>query len=339
MKQHIKGALGLGCRAFRIGRATARISPGRFVILMFHRVVRADLMRTSANRPLMMEATIFSRLAKTLAENCLCLPLEEALARAEAREYSLKPVVALTFDDGYADCHRTVYPVLKHHGLPATIYLTTGLLDDPGRFFWWDAVEAYFANPGNPQAFLDAGLPETFLSEFLEVAQSPSARGVETFIRGPMYRLDKAHRQTFLDLIGSGSLVPPAMLTWDQAREMSGSGLVRFGAHTVSHPFLDELAPAQAVREVLASKERIEAELDRPVASFAYPSGRVPAFHRKCSIRPGSAWRSPPAPVSMATAAIRFCCGAWTPAWALPDKNFPPAYFLALCSGCLAWLN
>ncbi|MFC7843991.1 polysaccharide deacetylase family protein [Streptomyces sp. NPDC001046] len=39
----------------------------------------------------------------------------------------------LTFDDGFADFHSTVAPLLAARGLPATLYVTTGALGDPSR--------------------------------------------------------------------------------------------------------------------------------------------------------------------------------------------------------------
>jgi peptidoglycan/xylan/chitin deacetylase (PgdA/CDA1 family) len=40
--------------------------------------------------------------------------------------------VVLTFDDGYADFHRNALPLLEEHGFTATVFVTTGWLDDAG---------------------------------------------------------------------------------------------------------------------------------------------------------------------------------------------------------------
>lgn len=62
------------------------------------------------------------------------------------------------------------------------------------------------------------------------------------------------------------------MLTWRQIREMQSGG-IEFGAHTVSHPRLSGLDDSAAASEILASKQDLEAGLNREVRHFAYPYG------------------------------------------------------------------
>jgi peptidoglycan/xylan/chitin deacetylase (PgdA/CDA1 family) len=40
-------------------------------------------------------------------------------------------LAALTFDDGMDDNHRVVLPILRERGVPATVYVTTGLIGKP----------------------------------------------------------------------------------------------------------------------------------------------------------------------------------------------------------------
>jgi peptidoglycan/xylan/chitin deacetylase (PgdA/CDA1 family) len=40
-------------------------------------------------------------------------------------------LVSVTFDDGYQDNHSVVLPILRRYGLPATVFVTIGLIDQP----------------------------------------------------------------------------------------------------------------------------------------------------------------------------------------------------------------
>lgn len=339
MKGAIKKALGAGCEGLGVGKALSLLRPGRFAVLMFHRIADEPALRASANKPLMVEEGVFARLAETLASECLCLPLAEAVRAARDGRRDSKPMVALTFDDGYADCYAKAFPVLRRFGLPATVYLSTGHLDDPGRMFWWDAAEASLTPPVRHGELGRSGLPGEFLEEFLNVALSPTARRVEDFIRGPMYRLDPAQRETFVKAVGAGRFQRPAMLTWDQVREMAASGLVEFGAHTVSHPLLDQLGFDQALDEVLASKERIEDETGIQVSSFAYPAGRVPAFYGELLDRAGMSHAMTTRPGLNDAAGDPLLIRRMDARLGLAGDEFVPSYFMALCRGCLGWLH
>jgi peptidoglycan/xylan/chitin deacetylase (PgdA/CDA1 family) len=51
-----------------------------------------------------------------------------------------------------------------------------------------------------------------------------------------------------------------------------------FGGHTVTHPYLSRLTRERVDWEISECKRRIEAELQAPVAHFAYPNGREEDF-------------------------------------------------------------
>jgi peptidoglycan/xylan/chitin deacetylase (PgdA/CDA1 family) len=63
------------------------------------------------------------------------------------------------------------------------------------------------------------------------------------------------------------------MLSWEQLRQMAGQGH-EIGAHTVHHPKLHQLPVEEVRREVFQCKSDLEAQLNVPVESFAYPRGR-----------------------------------------------------------------
>ncbi len=339
MNAAMKRVVARSCQGLGVDRILRRLSPGRFVVLMFHRVVSAARLKTSANASLMVAEGTFRRMAETLARRSHCLPLRQALSLAATGARYAKPVVALTFDDGYGDFFEAGFPVLRAFGLPSTMFLATGFLDHPDRFFWWDAVEDFFAGPRDLERFAGASLPEAFWRELSAVSQTPSLASTAAFIRGPLRRLDPRARSRFLRMLPVRADRRPAMLSWEQVRAMAASGLVDFAAHGVTHPLLDEMEPGSALEEVAASKRRIEEETGRPVTSFAYPAGRIPSYYREMLAQAGIdlavSTRFGPNdarsdPLLLRRVDARFCC---------PDEVFDPAYFMAVCSGCLDWLH
>ncbi len=64
------------------------------------------------------------------------------------------------------------------------------------------------------------------------------------------------------------------LLSWEEVKEMEGE-IVRFGAHTRTHPALPALPAERIAAELRGSREDLEAQLGHPVPDFAYPYGEL----------------------------------------------------------------
>jgi peptidoglycan/xylan/chitin deacetylase (PgdA/CDA1 family) len=63
------------------------------------------------------------------------------------------------------------------------------------------------------------------------------------------------------------------MLGWNEIREMSNND-VTIGAHTITHPDLEQVDLETAKKEILGSREEIEENIGKDVRYFASPYGR-----------------------------------------------------------------
>ena len=62
--------------------------------------------------------------------------------------------------------------------------------------------------------------------------------------------------------------------TWEQAREMENSGVIRIESHTNTHPDMSVLSPQEQEEEIRRSKYLLDSNLHRNARMLAFPYGR-----------------------------------------------------------------
>jgi peptidoglycan/xylan/chitin deacetylase (PgdA/CDA1 family) len=184
--------------------------------------------------------------------------------------------VALTFDDGYRDNYTEAFPALRARGLPATVFVTANHLDT-GAPFWWDRLaDAIRAAPGGEHA-LDLGRgPEP-----VRLDGGPSRQRLIDRVCARAKTIPHTEARSWLAALGAALGSEPeedrSVLTWEEAREMAAGGM-EIGSHTLDHPVLSRLDPAEAERQVVLSRRAIEERVGRRVRFFAYPNGTPEDF-------------------------------------------------------------
>jgi len=221
-------------------------------------------------------------------------------------EHSLPPYPALiTFDDGYADNFRHALPVLKKHRFPAIVFLATDYIGNSKPFFW-DLAAYCFAHTEKTSAVLPpAGELHWHNSQNRTAVMVKWLNQLKTLPDAEKW----AHIHALparLDVSVPADAFAGLTMTWDEVRTMIAGG-VAMGAHTMSHPVLTRVSPAQARAEIAGSKACIEAVTGSPVTTFAYPNGLLTDFNAEIQTaltETGieAAFTLLPGPVPMATA-------------------------------------
>lgn len=88
--------------------------------------------------------------------------------------------------------------------------------------------------------------------------------------------------------VTTGQIGARSMIGRDQLRLLADRpDAVELGAHSVTHPHLDELSLSEMESEVSSSKRQLEQLLGRPVETFAYPYGAYDRRVREAVIAAG----------------------------------------------------
>ncbi len=243
-----------------------KVSSAKFVVLCYHRVGMEGIPFYSRLAPEAFEAQMgyLRKRYRVVSLEQLCSELEDPEATGQA--------VAVTFDDGYRDVYTRAFPILQKYRIPATIFLTVGCIET-GQAAWYDRVFLALQALTDEELSLELDGPRRFL------LSSPAMRlSAATEIVSSLRRMPDQRRRQYCAALEKQVALPAdeladRMLTWEQVRQMHRAGIA-FGSHTMTHPVVSRLAPAEAERELLESKRLLEEKLGSPVQDFAYPFGQ-----------------------------------------------------------------
>lgn len=259
-----------------------KLARGRVLVLGLHRVLPEEAFRQSCSLDgiLLTEAT-FAKMLAYLKPRFAFLTLDEFLARRGGNGKTSRPACLLTFDDGWRDNYLTAYPCLKKFGVPATIFLVTGMVNS-SETFWVERLH---------EAWREEVRREKIRGFLASDPSAPQQGGLEEIVEY-MKHMPASRREQILQ-----RMVPPAgvaeqtlsidkMMTWEQVLAMGNDG-VDFGSHTHTHPLLTYESDEAIGRELRVAKQVLEERLAQPARAFAYPNGNWDARVREHVKRTG----------------------------------------------------
>jgi peptidoglycan/xylan/chitin deacetylase (PgdA/CDA1 family) len=193
-------------------------------------------------------------------------------------EWSLtKPMVCLTFDDGYADNFAAGRMLMTRFGISAMFFIPTGFIET-GVIPPWDRMAYALKHTREVELQVPA---IGSMKPFRVVVQRAL---VGSQLMQIYYRLPGPLQSKLVEAIETAARVAaprpatPLFMTWDQIRELHRMGHT-IGAHTVTHPVLATQSPAEQRAELTVSRQRLEEQLGVPVPLFAYPFGKLGVTH------------------------------------------------------------
>lgn len=234
-------------------------------VLMYHRVLEDADCADYPFPSIVMPRTSFEAQLDYLAEHARVLTVAAALRELRANPQSAKPMVCLTFDDGYVDNVEIAAPLLEARGLRGTFFITAGAVQARTPL-WYDRAAELWSLVG-PRKVNE-------LAHQLSADPAPTLRDRESWIewlkvipneqRSEMIRL--------LEAAGGDTVSPCPLMTADQVRRLASQGH-EIGSHTLSHPILTTMDADERRAEVNGAKSLLEEWTGTKVSGFCYPNG------------------------------------------------------------------
>lgn len=243
----------------------------RVAIVVYHAVSPAP----RNDDPLQVSQGDFEAQIQALARHYTVVGLGPALGALDGAAVFPRPLAVVTFDDGYRTTIQRAAPILRAHGVPATVFVSCGLLGT-GRPQWHDRTRRAIANFDRPELRLT-------LQRVTRIARIPNERSKRRAFTHCLLEwlktLDDETREEAVRQIDeqAASRRSPvdedeALMDWNDVLQAAGDGL-EFGSHTVSHAILPTESSLRARWEIEESKRVLEQRLGHPVFAFCYPNG------------------------------------------------------------------
>ena len=261
------------------------------IVLMYHSIGGAGL-----SPDIVVSQEHFRRHIEYLRRHYCLLSLDHVVGLLEGGRQVPRHAVVVTLDDGYRDNYEKALPILKRYRCPATLFIAVESVMT-GRVPWSQTLWRWLQSTRELDLRISwGGGNETTTEKVLSLRTEQDRAEARIWLRAFAGGLGREERQDFLKAVAQRlacSVEPdtdrsPAMLTWDQLREMAQGGIT-IGSHTVTHPRLSGLDSGTVRQELVESRSTLERELSADVRLFAYPFGGWQDFNEDTKAAVGEA--------------------------------------------------
>lgn len=259
LKRDMRYALGLDETFYKDARGSR--------ILIYHGICLRDHTRFN---PIFLTGWLFEQHLKLYKKYCNVVSLDDYYAGNFSAD---KFNICITFDDGFANNHKYVLPLMERYQMPATFFIT-GVANDGFDILWNDFL-GIVSKFGRQQIIYkghqyDKGLYDHYTSATNHVLLKEELRcqGFEQKAEMmqefyPLVPFKRDAEQTDYWL----------QMTPQQIKELAASPYATIGAHGYYHNDLARISPDDAFDEMIRVKQYLENLIGKPVTSLAFPYG------------------------------------------------------------------
>lgn len=178
---------------------------------------------------------------------------------------NLKNACHITVDDGDQTFYKYIYPVLKKHQIPASLYVSPKIFKEKINY-WFQEVEGY-----------DSEILKEIIAKKYQIEVS-KLNPYDIFTVLKSFDIATIHSFLAAYRLQTNTLLKPYQnMSISELLVVDKEGLVTIGAHTMNHPILHNETDTSAAYEINDSVTELAELLGHPIKCFSYPNG-IPNF-------------------------------------------------------------
>ena len=243
------------------------------MVLLYHRVIDLD----HDPQQLAVSPKNFQDHISYLKAQFSIISLQELVKRISSGK-TINNCIVITFDDGYADNLYFAKPILEKIQVPATVFLTAGMIG-ACREFWWDELERIFLTD---ELFFKPLKIKINRQEYKwNIYTHDDSLKVYKQLHPLLKYLSNDKRERILDDIFKWSDLDRnngrethQILDEKEIRKLVEGELIEIGCHSFTHSALSAEPQERLFFEIVESKQRLEQIIHKRIRSFSYPFGQ-----------------------------------------------------------------
>ena len=281
VKQFIKQSILHGAETFGGNRFFRWKTRKNLLGLCYHGVIGDEAPWDDPRARIAVSATQFELQMKELHSHWKPISLAELDECFQSGRPIPKNSVFVSFDDGFLNNLTIAAPILRRYEIPATVFLTTGLIGTENTIWPLELLERVVQWNGDELPAIES-LPNTHVPKDAMSRREFAMKIVDHCKTLPVVECQKIverfRKKSEFRLAHRWQEELYRMLDWNSVRTLLDCG-VEIGAHTVSHCNLAQITVLDAEEELRQSKQEIEKNLGNDCYSLAYPFGDPGAFN------------------------------------------------------------
>lgn len=235
------------------------------IFLPFYHTISNNRLPHISNLYSLRNEKLFKEDIDYLCKHFTPVSIDELFDIVHHNKQVTKPIMHLTFDDGLKEIHSTIAPILEEKGVPATIFINSGFVDNKDLFYRYKVSLIIEELRNNKKR-------NTEISKILNFESKLESDLCNGLLRLTIHDLPKIELiAKLLDINFNEYLlnVQP-YLTSSQISDLIKRGFT-IGSHSINHPFFKDISSDERKRQVSDSFTTLKNKFNLQNNYFSFP--------------------------------------------------------------------